>query len=144
MINWLSLRKLKKKLNSVDPQLIRKFSFEGLHCLVKVVKVYDGDTCTLIFDRKGEIIKVSCRLFGIDTPEIRTRNDEEKKRGYEAKKFLEYLVLDDIIYCEFLENDKYGRPLVKLFTKDNRLVSNVLIQNGYAKSYYGGTKEKFS
>ena len=55
----------------------------------KVTKVIDGDTIDVIIDMGFDILyKSRVRLFGIDTPESRTRNLEEKKRGLISKKFL--------------------------------------------------------
>ena len=48
----------------------------------KVTKIIDGDTIDVILDLGFDILhKSRVRLFGIDTPESRTRNKEEKKRG---------------------------------------------------------------
>ena len=144
LFEFVSNMRTKKQLKKMDPKKVPRFSFSGLNTIVRVVDVYDGDTCTVLFKWNKVYIKKSCRLYGIDTPEIRTRNLDEKKHGYEAKKYLEYLVLNEVVYCEFLKDDKYGRPLIKLFTRNNKCVSDILIKHGYAKQYYGGKKEKYS
>ena len=55
----------------------------------KVTKIIDGDTIDVILDLGFDILhKSRVRLFGIDTPESRTRNKEEKKRGLISKAFL--------------------------------------------------------
>ena len=48
----------------------------------KVISVYDGDTIKALFPLNGVMYKWNCRLVGIDTPEIRTRNLKEKEFGY--------------------------------------------------------------
>ena len=56
----------------------------------KVTKVVDGDTIDVILDMGFDIMyKQRVRLFGIDTPESRTRDKVEKKYGLKAKKFLQ-------------------------------------------------------
>ena len=56
----------------------------------KVTKVVDGDTIDVIMDMGFDIMyKSRVRLFGIDTPESRTRNKDEKVRGLLAKKYLQ-------------------------------------------------------
>ena len=56
----------------------------------KVVDVYDGDTFSVVFDHKGELIKYRCRCYGYDTPEMRPsrknpNREHEKKLAYAAK-----------------------------------------------------------
>ena len=48
----------------------------------KIVSVYDGDTVKAIFPLNGVMYKWNCRLGGVDTPELRTKSDIEKKHGY--------------------------------------------------------------
>ena len=52
------------------------FSLEGQEIKAKVVSVYDGDTVKCVFPKKD--VKWNCRLSGVDTPELRTRNKIEK------------------------------------------------------------------
>ena len=55
----------------------------------KVTKVVDGDTIDVLLDMGFDIkYKSRVRLFGIDTPESRTRNKEEKVRGLLSKVYL--------------------------------------------------------
>ena len=57
---------------------------------VKVVHIVDGDTIDVDIDLgfKTVLTKRRIRLYGIDTPESRTRNKEEKQRGLISKKYL--------------------------------------------------------
>ena len=75
----------KRRLKQLDPSTIDRFSFEGLERQSRVVKVYDGDTITILFRFNKQYYKTSCRILGIDTPELRTKNLKEKAAGYEAK-----------------------------------------------------------
>lgn len=103
---------------------VKKFSFDGLKKFVYVSSVYDGDTITIIFNHNGHKIKLSCRFLGIDTPELRTKDLSEKKKGYAAKYYLQERVLEKIKYVEFLQNEKYGRTLIRIYDKKQYFKKN--------------------
>ena len=132
-----------RKLMKLDPKEVPKFSFLGVEKYARIYKVYDGDTCTLLFRWKKQNINTSCRIYGIDTPELRTKDKDEKKAGYEAKYFLEKLILGQVLLVKFGKDGKYGRPLVQIFLDDGRSISDVMISSGHAISYFGGTKNPF-
>jgi len=135
--------KTKKYLQKLNKNEIDTFSFNGVQKYARIIKVYDGDTCTLIFRWKKQDIKCSCRIIGIDTPEIKTSNPQEKELGLKAKDFLESMILEKVLKVHFLKNDKYGRPLVEIFLHNGQSISNLMISGGYAKLYFGGTKSKW-
>ena len=139
----ISQRRLKMRLDNVDPTSIEKFSYKGIITYAKVYKVYDGDTVKIIFEYRGELIKYSCRIFGIDTPEIRTKDLEEKRLGYLARDFLSSFLLNKVVKIELFDFDKYGRLLAKLYINvggEEKNISDIMISEGYAKPYFGGTK----
>lgn len=110
-------------------------------CL-EVLSVYDGDTCTLLLDLGFGIHSVqTIRLYGIDTPELRGETIVE---GRKAKIFLvEKLKSSDSIIVKTYQDktEKYGRLLGEIFIEDEETsVNQMLIQEGYAKDYFGGTK----
>ena len=115
------------------------FSFDGIKTYAKIYNVYDGDTVKIIFEFQGKMIKYSCRIYGIDTPEIRTKNKEEKIKGFAARDFLSDLILNKILQVHLMKFDKYGRLLIKILY-NNQDISNIMIQQGHAKPYFGGTK----
>lgn len=138
-----SNRLLKKRLQKTIPQDIDMFSFDGITTYAKCYDVYDGDTVKIIFEYKGEMIKYSARIYGIDTPEIRTKDKQEKERGYQARDYLRSYILDKIVKVDLMHFDKYGRLLVKIYIDigPNTIdISNLMIQEGYAKPYFGGKK----
>lgn len=120
---------------------VKKFSFEGLEKFVYVYSVYDGDTITIIFNHNNQKIKLSCRFLGIDTPELRTKDLQEKKKGYEAKYYLEKRVLRKIKYVKFFKNEKYGRTLIRIydkkeyFKKNKYSINQEMIDKKYAIPY---------
>lgn len=121
------------------------FSLEGQEIQAKVVSVYDGDTVKCVFPLKDTLYKWNCRLTGVDTPEIRTRNKVEKKYGYEVRNYLRKKILNKVVTLECGEFDKYGRLLAKIkCTGDKCSVNQWLIDNDYAFEYHGGTKKSWS
>ncbi len=110
----------------------------------KCVDVYDGDTVTLILPVRDIFYKFKTRLSGIDTPEIRTKNLDEKKQGYISKKIVSDLILNKIVKVQCFGFDKYGRLLATIFINSiDTSVNEYLILGGYAVKYDGGTKPKF-
>lgn len=129
-------------LDNINENDVPLFSLNGMRCKAKVIKVYDGDTVTCIFPFKGEYFKWKCRLIGIDTPELRTRNLKEKEHGYKARDYLRSQILKEIVDIECHDFDKYGRLLISIM-KDNVDIVHSLIENGFGKAYDGGTKTKW-
>ena len=113
-----------------------------------VNKVVDGDTIDVTIDLGFDIHYSSrVRLAGIDTPESRTRDLEEKKLGLEAKEYLKNrlkFAKNIVIKTEKLDSTgKYGRILGWLFLdSETNSVNNQMIMKGYAWEYDGDAKDK--
>lgn len=124
------------------------FSFNGIKTIARVIKVYDGDTLTIVFPFNDNIIKCSCRLLGIDTPEIRSKNKKEKEYAIKARNRIRELTIkeDKYIYVIFGKNDKYGRPLISAFLDEEYKINiaKILLDENYGKVYWGGKKEKWT
>ena len=111
----------------------------------KIVKIIDGDTVDVDIDLGFGmwVHKERIRLFGIDTPESRTRNKAEKVLGLAAKKRMKVLCGKEV-YVESLNGgklDKYGRLLADMFTHDSRRdICKILIEEGHAIKYDGSKK----
>ena len=129
------------------------FSLEGRLCKCKVVNVYDGDTCKVVFPFGDTMYRWNVRLTGYDTPEMRPpRNqenrEEEKKAAYAARDFLRSKVMngDQLVYIKCGEFDKYGRLLGTLYLRENdeNSINDLMIQEGHGYVYDGGTKKKFA
>lgn len=106
----------------------------------KVVKVYDGDTITIATKIGDDICRFSVRLNGIDTPEIKTKNENEKIRAKRAKDALAAMILDKIVKIEVHSYDKYGRILADVLGLDGTNMSEYMLAAGHATKYDGGTK----
>ena len=111
----------------------------------KVVKIVDGDTIDVIIDLGFDILhKSRVRLFGIDTPESRTRNKEEKVRGLLSKKVLTAKLKSakklTIKTHKGKETGKFGRILGEVFA-DGVNLNLQMCKEGYAVQYYGQNKD---
>lgn len=106
-----------------------------------VVKVYDGDTITLAFFRDGEPTRISCRINGIDTPELRRSSEYEKALAYEAKDLLSNVLLGKIVTIINPGKEKYGRVLCDLSTDDVPSVRDYMIQYPRLCLPYDGGKK---
>jgi endonuclease YncB( thermonuclease family) len=127
---------MSKILENCDPDTIDSFSIKGLY-RARVCKVYDGDTCTCIFqynDTSDKLYKFSIRLADINTPEIRTKDESEKKKAIQARDYLSSRILDKIVSLECNGFDKYGRILGRIFI-DDHCINQEMVDKEYAVEY---------
>ncbi len=120
--------------------------------VTQIDKVLDGDTIDVTIDLGFDLYKKErVRIAGVDTPEKRTRNLEEKALGIDATNWLKdkldgAIAGDDelTIRTELVGGvGKYGRLLGWLYIGDSVLSLNEqMITEGYAWEYDGGTKQK--
>ena len=111
----------------------------------KVTKVVDGDTIDVIMDMGFDIMyKSRVRLFGIDTPESRTRNLDEKKRGLLAKKYLQEALKagSKLSIKTYKDNEtgKFGRILGDVFI-DGKSINAQMVKDFMAVPYTGQSKD---
>ena len=104
-------------------------------------RIIDGDTFDCILDLGFDVKlhKQRVRLAGIDTPESRTRNKEEKVLGLAAKARLKELC-SDTFKVKSLGKGKYGRILGIPYTKDGEDICQMLVKEGHGREYWGGKK----
>ena len=120
--------------------------------VVSIDKVLDGDTIDVTIDLGFDLYKKErVRVAGVDTPEKRTRDLEEKALGLDATYWLKQKLEDTIsgddeltIRTELVGGmGKYGRLLGWLYVGDDDVSLNEqMIEEGYAWEYDGGTKRK--
>ena len=106
---------------------------------------YDGDTCYVIAPTLPEPLqKMSVRILGIDTPEMRAECAEEKKLALKGREFANNMFRSaEKIEFANLKWDKYGgRVLVDVYL-DGKLYKDEIINAGLARPYDGGTKESW-
>ena len=107
----------------------------------KMVRVVDGDTVDVDIDLGFGVWmrKQRIRMYGIDTPESRTRNLKEKALGLKAKARLIELCGEKLM-LKSQGTDKYGRILGVPYTMDGLDMCNQLVEEGHAVQYFGGKK----
>ncbi len=120
--------------------------------VTKIKKVVDGDTIDVVIDLGFDLTKTErVRIAGVDTPEKRTRDLEEKALGLDATNWLKEKLNETIKGDEELTirtelvggTGKYGRLLGWLYVGDSEVSLNKqMIEQGYAWEYDGGMKNK--
>lgn len=168
-MNSIELKELFKKYDIKTP----KFTLEGLKCEGRVVDIYDGDTMTCVIPVHGRMYKYDIRMKGIDTPELKSKNENEKKKAVDARNFLIRKILCNVeldndfcclghnckrkdiqnffqkhvvlIWIQCYEFEKYGRLLADIYPLSNKdeCLSDCLVKFGYAVKYDGGTKSEW-
>lgn len=108
----------------------------------EVKKVIDGDTLDIVIDLGFDTLRKSrVRLYGVNTPESRTSNIEEKKLGLAAKEFTEQWVsnLGGKIKIQTIldKNEKYGRILAMVWDDNGNCLNKDIINMGFAREYFG-------
>ena len=131
----------------------------------RIVDIYDGDSLQVVLDDRGIAVKANVRISGIDTCELRSKSTDGLRLAHEARVRLISLVtgkpiedFTDMSRKEFRKildlqsytcnvvcgiDDKYGRTLAKLYLDNQeKSIGNILIDEGMAVEYNGGTKMK--
>jgi micrococcal nuclease len=110
----------------------------------KFVRNYDGDTITVNIQSYPPIVgkKISIRVNGIDTPEMRGKSPKEKQLARTAKKLVSSLLKNaETIELKNMKRGKYFRIVADVYY-DGKSLNEVLLKNKLAVPYYGGTKTK--
>lgn len=134
----------------------------------KVKRVVDGDTIDITIDLGFKIFyDTRVRMYGIDTPESRTRDKDEKVKGLAAKARNKELLEQGVFKIKSFGTGKFGRVLGEIFVSpdfvgesitesinnpDSNIdlssdgwvsVNDILIEEGHAYDYHGGKKKDF-
>lgn len=117
----------------------------------KILRVVDGDTVDVDIDLGFGVWlrKERVRMMGIDTPESRTRDTEEKKFGLAAKDFVKskmpvgsmQVLKTEIDKSGDDKKGKFGRILGDFLIDEDRL-TDIMVSEGHAVAYFGGSKEE--
>jgi len=116
--------------------MAREFTYPVLD----VVRVHDGDTCTLLVDMGFHLQRViSIRIQGIDTPELRGTSLAAARLARDLAKTWLVAATEPVLVSRKL--DKYGRVLGDIVDRDtNDTLAEYLLIAGVAHRYDGGTK----
>jgi len=116
------------------------------HYNAHVDRIIDGDTIDVTFDLGFDILyKARVRFAGVNTPESRTRDLEEKALGLAAKEFVGHWIFEEtgmnpIIETSLDKKGKFGRVLGRILNHDGLCLNDVLIEEGHAVEYFGGSR----
>lgn len=109
----------------------------------KVIKVYDGDTITVaskLHNSTDETIyRFSVRLNGIDSAEMKSKNEIERLHAIQARDALSAIILGKMVSLKNVSTEKYGRLLADVYYNETCL-NYWMLENHYAVPYDGGTK----
>ncbi len=113
----------------------------------EVKKVIDGDTFDCVIDLGFDVlIKSRVRLYGLNTPESRTKDAAEKEMGLKAKAYTtDWLTRHKFVYIKTVldKTEKYGRTLANVYSSPNiddpttACLNTDMIQSGNAREYFG-------
>ncbi len=112
-----------------------------------VIKVYDGDTITIASRLPyigSPLYRFSVRLNGIDAPEMKSKDDDERCAAKKVQQELSARILNKNIILKNVQLEKYGRVLAELYTEDGTNINDWLLEKGYVVKYDGGTKNTYS
>ena len=106
------------------------------------MRVLDGDTVDARVDLGFKVhFNIRIRLHGINAPETRTRDREEKQRGFAAKARCKKLLDDaEFVVLESHGVGKFGRCLGSLWLDGERDLAQTLIDEGHGVAYFGGKR----
>ena len=108
-----------------------------------VIKVYDGDTITIASKMPYEnssLFRFNVRLNGIDTPEIKSKDKNEKALAILARDSLSQLIMNKNVTLQNVKNEKYGRILADVYLDDLH-INKWMIDQKFAVEYDGKTKK---
>ena len=119
-----------------------------------IIKIVDGDTVDVDIDLGFNVVlrDERVRIAGIDTPESRTRDLEEKKFGLAAKARVKQLLGKTCVLKTQINKNgedmkgKFGRVLgdfiIENYNGADKRLTEILIEEGHAVPYFGGSKEE--
>lgn len=116
-----------------------KWSFEGLTVNAICLDVYDGDTSTFAFiPYTGcEPKSFRCRLLRYNSAEIKSKDENEKRKAKESRDFLSSMILNKIVKLQLGKFDMYGRILVEVYLPDGKNVNDEMLKTGHGMPYNG-------
>lgn len=117
-------------------------NFNPYQYKAEVKKIVDGDTFDILIDLGFDTYRYGrVRLYGVNTPESRTTNLEEKKQGLAAKEFTSQWLktAGNKVNIETIldKNEKYGRILARIYNSAGACLNTDIVTAGLAREYFG-------
>ena len=117
------------------------FSLKGRRSIGRATRVIDGDTVDVVLglDDSTKYYTFTCRLVGIDTPELKSKDPSIRSKATMARERLQELTSVDegLVDVECHEFDKYGRLLVVLrhLVAEDKSINETMMEEGHAVQY---------
>lgn len=142
-----------------DPETVPNCMFKGKRVTVKTIKVYDGDTITVLIPiGTGDFAKTKIRIMGVDSPELKVKRTSgmtrdqlemavlEEQAGDVVREKVSKLLLNKEIEIKVVGPDKYNRLVgaVYLKTQKYETLTEYLLANNLGKAYGGGFKGEWT
>ena len=139
-------------LNKKNSKNTDFYSLDGKTFRAKVVDIYDGDTCTVVFKFNGIYTKYKVRMYGYDSSEMKPLKSHPERQkiilnARYAKKQLEDKILNKIVILKCGKWDKYGRLLGTIYTQHYNFlclhqinINDWMVEQDLGKPYFGGKK----
>jgi len=135
-------------LERIDPKTVPKVPFQDKIIFARIEEIYDGDTVKIIVLFGDVPVRLSLRILGIDTPEIKHgegRLPEEHVSAIKVRDYMRSLFPKSIAKICIRDWDKYGgRVLGELFLETGENVAEILIHGGWARPYRGEKKRPWT
>ena len=141
----LTLTEKRRQLMNATYKETPKYTIKNYKTWAKVIRIYDGDSCYVALFIEDKMVKIPCRLQGIDTAEIRSDNPREVMHAKRAKEFLTNIVSDKLMWVHIHKTEKFGRYLTTLYNNKTESinVSQLILGAGLGYEYNGGKKVEF-
>lgn len=139
-------QELLKEFKNIDYKKIKNNIFQELELDAYCFNVHDTDTISVLFKYNQEVIKYNIRLMGLDAPELKSKDLNERELCIKGTEYLKQLILNKLIKVKTYKTDKYGRMLGSISTLDNNPINinEDLIKKGYCREYHGDAKKDWN
>ena len=147
-------------LMRLEPNNLKKTSYEGTIARARVISVYDGDTITIAFFPEYHIKEIpfvgSFRLYGFDAPEMKPSLSDEfhdlhKECGKKVQNIISNKILDKLVWVEFMKNEKFGRMMGNIYLepkdkngKFGQSLNDWIVEHKLGKEYHGEKKGEWT
>lgn len=130
----------------IDAEKVEKVPCKDKPIKFKIVKVYDGDTVHVVILLGQEPLRLSIRISGIDTPELKSKNEKEKLAAQKCKSELESYIYSEDCRLVIRAWDKYGNRVIGDFyiRENGEKISDIMIKRGFGRIYNGKKKVEWT
>lgn len=133
------------RLNQCTLKNTKRFSLMGRRVRGKCLKVYDGDTPTLVFSpfpgSSPKKFRVRCARY--NSAEIKSPNPLEKAEAIRQRDYLASRILNQIVIVDLLDFDNWGRILVEIYDLQGNNINDEMLRTGHGKPYNGTGKKNW-